>query len=72
MLGRMKRTLYTLSFLLLGACAAPGQGPDPSAGWGPFVHIGRPSPVMTPLEGAWDSWILETSDAFKEGDTYYL
>ena len=74
MLERLEHTRHmrALALLLFGACAAPEEGPDPSAGWGPFVHIARPNPVMTPLEGAWDSWILETSDAFKEGDTYYL
>jgi len=37
-----------------------------------FIHIMGPSPAILPgQEGTWDDWILESSDIFKDGHTYY-
>jgi hypothetical protein len=37
-----------------------------------FIHVMGPSPAIVPGEkGAWDDWILECCDCFKDGDTYY-
>ena len=37
-----------------------------------FTHIMGPSPAIVPAGGdAWDGWILECCDIFKDEDTYY-
>lgn len=36
-----------------------------------FIQIPGPNPILVP-EAGWDADILETSDAFKDGNTYYL
>ncbi len=36
-----------------------------------FIHIPGPNPLLVP-DRSWDSGVIETSDAFKDGNTYYL
>lgn len=36
-----------------------------------FIQIPGPNPLLIP-DGKWDTGVLETSDAFKDGNTYYL
>jgi len=37
-----------------------------------FIHVMGPSPAIVPAEkDAWDGWILECCDIFKDEDTYY-
>ncbi len=36
-----------------------------------FIQIPGPNPLLVPDKG-WESGVIETSDAFKERDTYYL
>jgi hypothetical protein len=66
------RIMNALALLFCSACAVPAEDPCAVRGWGPFIHIPCPTPILTPRAGAWDSWIIEASDAFKDEDTYFL
>lgn len=65
--------MKAICFLLLSSSIALAQSANMSEGWGPFLHIPGPNPILAPAAPpAWDSRILETSDAFEDRGTYYL
>ena len=54
---------------LCGLCVS-AEGPlEPDK----FIHIPGPNPLLVEGQrGAWDDGVIETADALRDGDTYYL